>query len=85
MQKFIPYSLNVGGRLVEISRPWVMGVVNVTPDSFFPDSRVNDLEQLERRVRQMLDDGADVIRNGDRRRGTAPAAMGIARGAPAAA
>ncbi len=61
MQKFIPYSLNVGGRLVEISRPWVMGVVNVTPDSFFPDSRVNDLEQLERRVRQMLDDGADVI------------------------
>lgn len=61
MHAFKPYSLNLGGRLVTIDRPWVMGIVNVTPDSFFGDSRVNDEQALIGRVHQLLADGADVL------------------------
>ena len=61
MQPFKPYSLNLRGRLVTIDRPWVMGIVNVTPDSFYSGSRVNDEPTLVGRVRQMIADGADVI------------------------
>ena len=61
MLPFKPYSLNLHGRLVMIDRPWVMGIVNVTPDSFYRGSRVNDEQALADRVRQMLADGADVL------------------------
>ena len=61
MQPFKTYSLNIKGRLVTIDRPWVMGIVNVTPDSFYSGSRVEDEQTLIGRVRQMLDEGADVI------------------------
>lgn len=61
MQPFKTYSLNMKGRLVTIDRPWVMGIVNVTPDSFYSGSRVEDEQTLIARVRQMLDEGADVI------------------------
>ena len=61
MQPFMPYSLNLQGRLVTIDRPWVMGIINVTPDSFYSGSRVNDEQTLVARVGQMLADGADVL------------------------
>lgn len=61
MQPFKPYSLNLQGRLVTIDRPWVMGIINVTPDSFYSGSRVNDERTLVARVRQMIADGADII------------------------
>ena len=61
MQPFKPYSLNLHGRLVTIDRPWVMGIVNVTPDSFYSGSRVADERQLIERVGQMVANGADVI------------------------
>ena len=61
MQPFKPYSLNLQGRLVTIDRPWVMGIINVTPDSFYSGSRVNDEQTLVARVGQMLADGADVL------------------------
>lgn len=61
MQPFKPYSLNLQGRLVTIDRPWVMGIINVTPDSFYGGSRVNDEQTLVARVGQMLADGADVL------------------------
>ena len=61
MQSFKSYSLNLKGRLVTIDRPWVMGIVNVTPDSFYSGSRVTDEQSLVQRVRQMLAEGADVI------------------------
>ncbi len=61
MQPFKSYSLNLKGRLVTIDRPWVMGIVNVTPDSFYSGSRVADEQSLVQRVRQMLAEGADVI------------------------
>ena len=61
MQPFHTYSLNLKGRLVTIDRPWVMGIINITPDSFYCGSRVNDEQSLIERVRQMLADGADVL------------------------
>ena len=60
-QPFKPYSLNLNGRLVTIDRPWVMGIINITPDSFYSGSRVNDEQSLIQRVRQMVADGADII------------------------
>lgn len=61
MQPFKNYSLNLRGRQVTIDRPWVMGIVNVTPDSFYSGSRVADDHTLVERVRQMVADGADII------------------------
>ncbi len=61
MLPFKPYSLNLRGRLVKIQRPWVMGIVNVTPDSFFSVSRATDEQTLTERISQMLDEGADIL------------------------
>ena len=43
------------------SFPCVMGIVNVTPDSFYAASRVEDERELRRRVRQILDEGGSMI------------------------
>lgn len=56
-----PLSLNLGGELVSLSRPLVMGILNVTPDSFYAGSRTPAPEQIEARVRQIVDEGADII------------------------
>ena len=61
MLLFKPYSLNLRGHLVKIQRPWVMGIVNVTPDSFFSGSRATDVQTLTERVSQMIDEGADIL------------------------
>lgn len=61
MLPFKTYSLNLHGKLVTIDRPWVMGIINVTPDSFYSGSRVNDESSLIERVHQMIADGADII------------------------
>jgi len=61
MQLFKPYSLNVRGHLMTIHQPWVMAIVNVTPDSFYADSRANSQQELLQRVQQAVEQGADVI------------------------
>lgn len=62
MNLFKPFSLNIGGHLVEVSRPLVMGILNVTPDSFYAGSRCCcDEARIAARVRQMIDEGADLI------------------------
>lgn len=57
------YTMNLRGKLVELRRPWVMGILNVTPDSFYADSRtpMAEPERIVQRVRQMLAEGADII------------------------
>ncbi len=55
-----PYSLNIRGRLVEFDRPAVMGIVNVTDNSFYAPSRVEESAVVDR-VREMLADGATFI------------------------
>lgn len=61
MQQFIKHSMRLGGRLLTIERPLVMGVVNATPDSFYAASRAMDPADIERKVREMVDAGVDVI------------------------
>ena len=61
MQPFHTYSLNLHGKLVTIDRPWVMGIINITPDSFYSGSRAMDEQSLVGQVKQMLADGADVL------------------------
>lgn len=61
MSDFKTYSLNLHGRLVEIIQPLVMGIVNATPDSFYDRSRVLDAEAIQERVREMIEQGADII------------------------
>lgn len=56
-----PYSINVNGHLLTMERPLVMGVVNVTPDSFFADSRADGEQLLLRRCAAMIEEGADII------------------------
>ncbi len=59
--KFRPFSLNFKGRLAEYDHPAVMGILNVTPDSFYAGSRVTGSVELHRRVERMLAQGADII------------------------
>lgn len=54
-------SLNVRGRLVDLSVPLVMGIVNVTPDSFYAASRMNTEEAIRMRVRQIVEEGGSMI------------------------
>ena len=61
MQQFQPFSLNLKGRLLEADRPLVMGILNVTPDSFYDGSRSFDADTVSRRVEQMVVEGADII------------------------
>lgn len=61
MVPFKQYSLNLRGRLVTMQRPWVMGIVNVTPDSFYSGSRATDEVTLTERVNRLLDEGADIL------------------------
>lgn len=61
MNVFRPFSLNIRGKLHTFDRPLVMGIVNVTPDSFFAGSRTYDDDAIKARVRNMFDEGADII------------------------
>lgn len=53
--------LNVNGRLLDLSTPWVMGILNVTPDSFYSGSCMQTEKEIETRVQQILDEGAAII------------------------
>jgi len=54
-------NIRIGGRVADLSRPWVMGIINVTPDSFFADSRTFSAPEVEDRARRMADEGADCF------------------------
>jgi len=54
-------SLNIGGQLVSFDRPLIMGILNVTPDSFFDGGQHNDIAQAIAKAEQLLDDGADIL------------------------
>ncbi|MCF8463735.1 MAG: dihydropteroate synthase [Flavobacteriales bacterium] len=54
-------TLNCKGRLVVIERPLVMGILNLTPDSFFDGGRFNSVEAALNRAEEMLNEGADIL------------------------
>ena len=47
-------TININGQLMDLSIPKVMGIVNLTPDSFFEGSRAQTDVQVAERVRQLL-------------------------------
>lgn len=67
-----PYTLNLRGQLFALDHPIVMGILNVTPDSFYAGSRMlanevteeneqNDAERIRSRVHAILDEGGEMI------------------------
>lgn len=53
--------INCKGRLIDLSRPKVMGILNCTPDSFYDGGKYKSDSQILRQAEQMLNEGADFI------------------------
>lgn len=54
-------TLNAGGKLIDLSRPKVMGIINLTPDSFYAGSRRQGIDAALQQATKMLEDGADFL------------------------
>ena len=61
MKGLLPYTINVGGKLMDLSEPQVMGILNVTPDSFYSASRKNSEQEIADRVTAILTEGGSMI------------------------
>lgn len=57
----VSYTINVKGRLMDLSQPQVMGILNVTPDSFYSGSRMQTDNQIAQRARQIVEEGGTII------------------------
>lgn len=55
------YTLNIKGKLLDLSEPQVMGILNVTPDSFFAGSRKQTEQDIAERARQIVNEGGSII------------------------
>lgn len=60
-QEFEPFSITVRGRLVTFRRPAVMGILNITPDSFYDGGRYGDAAAMLAQAQRLLAEGADII------------------------
>lgn len=54
-------SINIKGKLIDLTTPLVMGIVNVTPDSFYKGSRTESEKEIIERVQQILSEGGTII------------------------
>jgi dihydropteroate synthase len=54
-------NISIRGRLIDLSRPRVMGIINITSDSFYAGSRHTEGEEILDTAGRMLDDGADML------------------------
>ena len=55
------YTINVHGRLIDLSRPQVMGILNVTPDSFYAGSRKQTEREIAERAERIVAEGGTMI------------------------
>lgn len=55
------YTINIKGRLMDLSTPQVMGILNVTPDSFYSGSRKQTEEEIANRANQIIAEGGSII------------------------
>ena len=55
------YTLSINGQLLSLHEPQVMGILNITPDSFYSGSRTEAEDDICRRLHQLMDEGADMI------------------------
>ncbi|MCH5215947.1 MAG: dihydropteroate synthase [Muribaculaceae bacterium] len=61
MIDYTPYSIKLSGKLIELNTPRVMGILNVTPDSFYSRSRYMERDAIFRRVEQIIEEGGEII------------------------
>ena len=61
MEGLNPYTINVSGRLIDLAEPHIMGILNITPDSFYSDSRKLTEESIRLQVRKIVDEGGQMI------------------------
>jgi dihydropteroate synthase len=54
-------TLNAGGKLMDLSKPKVMGIINITPDSFYAESRKAGIDAVLKQAEKMLADGATFL------------------------
>ena len=54
-------SINCGGNLLSFDKPKIMGILNITPDSFFDGGQHNNIKKQLQQVEKMLSEGADII------------------------
>lgn len=54
-------TINAGGRLIDLSEPKVMGIINLTPDSFFAGSRKQNIDEALTQAGKMLQEGATFL------------------------
>lgn len=55
-------TLRSKGKLLILDRPWVMGILNITPDSFYTGSRLfGNIDQILHKAEQMIQEGADIL------------------------
>ena len=55
------FTLNCKGRLLTVEKPLVMGIINVTPDSFYPESRHSAIDDILTTTEKMVKEGAAII------------------------
>jgi dihydropteroate synthase len=55
------FTFNAKGILHTFEKPIVMGILNITPDSFFAGSRVNEEDEILARAKDMIDEGASIL------------------------
>jgi len=55
------FTLNCRGKLVVARQPLIMGVINVTPDSFYPSSRFSGIDAVLAAAGRMIEEGADIL------------------------
>ncbi len=56
-----PRYINTGGKLLDLEIPKVMGILNITPDSFYKSSRYNTEAEILKAASAMLEEGADIL------------------------
>jgi dihydropteroate synthase len=61
MQSSFSKLINVNGKLLDLSTPRVMGILNITPDSFYAGSRMQTEEDIANRAAQILTEGGEII------------------------
>ena len=59
--KAFTYTINAGGRLLDLSEPKVMGILNATPDSFFAGSRRQTEAEIADRANEIVEQGGEII------------------------
>ena len=54
-------NINIRGKLYDLSCSKVMGILNLTPDSFYDGGKYNDVADVSNQISKMVEDGLDIL------------------------